>query len=769
MPSAPASPADAPASAAPRSTDPRTVGRVGVPAWVWPVAAAAGVLALVLTAWLTGVSAARALSDPGPITRWGVPLATAVSHTAMALTIGATILAAGILPPHAAGAERRHRSGAQRRADAAAGPLPEHPAFAGVMQVAAWAAGTWTVAALAVGILSYSDLAGIPVTAGQGFTDGLLAYAASISVGRAWFWVTVIAAVVTTLVIAVRSHSGLFWTGILAMLAIVPLALIGHAAGGDDHYGAVNSIGLHLIGVVTWVGGLLALAAISSTLTGPNGAQGHGASTRRQGPAPLLHTVVSRYSLLAGLGLVTVVLSGIVNAALRMEHLSQLASPYGLVVVAKAVAAVVLGAIGLVHRRSIIPRLGADGEAESPAAARRLLWQLIAVEAVIMAAVMGVSAVLARTAPPKPEELAPDATPARILTGYEMPPELTPERWFTLWRFDWLWVAIIAFLAVWYVRSTLQLHRRGDRWPVLRTLSWLTGLAVLLWATSGAPAVYGMVLFSAHMVGHMTLTMIVPLFLVMGAPITLALRALPSRTDGTRGPREWILWIVHSPWGRFITNPIVAGVNFAGSILVFYYTDFFRFALEEHVGHEFMNVHFLLTGFIFALVMVGSDPLPDRPAYPLRLVLLLATMVFHAFIGVAMTSSTGLLQASWFGNLGRDWGPPALEDQRIGGGIMWGIGEFPTVAMAVTVAVLWYRSDTKNAVRLDRKADRDGDAELNAWNAMYANLNHAPAPADGSPSVGAPPVRASAAETPAAESAGAASPADHLQEPQHGR
>ncbi|MWD30578.1 copper resistance protein CopD, partial [Aquicoccus sp. SCR17] len=160
----------------------------------------------------------------------------------------------------------------------------------------------------------------------------------------------------------------------------------------------------------------------------------------------------------------------------------------------------------------------------------------------------------------------------------------------------------------------------------------------------------GRVLFSAHMVGHMTLTMLSPVFLVLGAPITLALRALPSRTDGTRGPREWILWIVHSPWGRFITNPIVAGVNFAGSILVFYYTDFFRFSLETHVGHEFMNVHFLLTGFLFALVMIGSDPLPRRPPYALRLVLLMATMIFHAFIGVAMTSSTGLMQASWFGN-----------------------------------------------------------------------------------------------------------------------
>ena len=97
-------------------------------------------------------------------------------------------------------------------------------------------------------------------------------------------------------------------------------------------------------------------------------------------------------------------------------------------------------------------------------------------------------------------------------------------------------------------------------------------------------------------------------------------------------------------------------------------------------------------------------------------------MVFHAFIGVAMTSSTGLMQADWFGNMGRPWGPDALADQQIGGAVMWGIGEFPTVAMAVTVAVLWALDDRKVAERYDRKAERDGDAELAAWNQMYSNL-----------------------------------------------
>lgn len=688
----------------------------GVPRWAWVLVAVAAVVTLVLAASVTGVTAYRQLSDPGALTRWGLPIAKLVHNLAMPVTLGALIFAVAILPHHVAGVRSRRTKDADRGQ-----PLPEHPAFTLLMRVAAVASAVWTLSALSLVVLTYSDLSGMALDPGHGFTAGLLGYIEQISVGQAWFWVTVIAAVVTTLTIAVRSLTGLAWTAVLGLIGIVPLALIGHSASGDDHTGAVNSIGLHLLGVVVWTGGLLVLALISGRLTGPNGAGSKG-TAQRQGPGPLVHTVLARYSLLAGLGLATVAASGAVNALIRMDQWSQLVSPYGVIVLAKLAGTLVLGAIGLLHRRWIIPRL-ATGTAAPPVDARRLLWQLIAVEAVIMGAVMGLATILGRTAPPVPEELAPDATPARILTGYELPPELTGAQWIAAWRWDWLWVAICLFLALWYVRSAVRLHRRGDTWPVLRTVSWLVGLAVLLWATSGAPAVYGQVLFSAHMVGHMTLTMISPLFLVLGAPITLALRALPARSDGTRGPREWILVIVHSWWGRFITHPVVAGMNFAGSILVFYYTDFFGFALREHVGHEFMNVHFLLTGFLFATVMVGVDPLPRRPMYPLRLVLLLATMAFHAFIGVAMTGSTSLLQASWFGSIGRDWGPSAIADQQIGGAVMWGIGEVPTVIMAVIAAYQWWRSDQKESRRQDRKADLDDDAELKAWNRMYARLD----------------------------------------------
>ncbi len=157
-------------------------------------------------------------------------------------------------------------------------------------------------------------------------------------------------------------------------------------------------------------------------------------------------------------------------------------------------------------------------------------------------------------------------------------------------------------------------------------------------------------------------------------------------------------------------------------MIIFYYTGLFELALTSHVGHVFMVVHFSLAGYLFANVLVGIDPGPRRPAYPIRLVLLFATMAFHAFFGVALAQSTALLAADWFGGLGLPWGVDALADQRQGANLAWALGEIPTLVLAGVVAVQWAREDDRTARRKDRQADRDGDAELAAYNAMLADL-----------------------------------------------
>src|SRR5680860_146379 len=224
------------------------------------------------------------------------------------------------------------------------------------------------------------------------------------------------------------------------------------------------------------------------------------------------------------------------------------------------------------------------------------------------------------------------------------------------------------------------------------------------------------------MLAHMVLAMVTPVLFVLAAPVTLALRALPGRRDGSRGPREWLLWVVDSRLGRLVANPVVAAVGFVSSMIVFYLTPLFDLALSSHAGHLAMVVHFSLVGYLFANALIGIDPGPRRPAYPIRLLLLFATVAFHAFFGVAIAESTVLLAADWYGALGLPWGVDALADQQRGANLAWAIGEAPTLALAAAVAVRWAHEDERTARRRDRASARDGDAELEAYNAMLAGL-----------------------------------------------
>lgn len=696
------------------------------------VALGLAILAASLALVFSGAAAARIAADPGAIVRWGLPLADAVHNMALAAVVGSLVFAVMVLPQRVG---RRHRHRAAIEA--------EHPAFRRTMLLASTSSAVWTLSAVAVLVLTFSDAAGIPVSGGEQYTGQLLYFIGDLEIGQAWLTVVIIAAVVTTLTFGVRSLTGLGITAVLAMIALVPMALVGHSASAEDHEGAVSSLGLHLIGVCLWVGGIITLVVVSKQLRGgqqPVSAAGGAATTGGAGTAggagpagndgshgedtattDITAVVLGRFSTLAGFAFIMVFISGIINAQIRLGDWGALTSEYGQLVLVKTFATLLLGSIGFMHRQWVLPQLTANS-AGRVMSARRAVWQLILGELLIMSATIGVAVGLSRTATPVPEELPPDATPARILTDYPLPPELTPVRWLTEWRFDWIWVAFALTVGIGYLLGRHKVVRRGDSWSWPRTASWIAGLLALTYFTSGPPAVYGRILFSAHMVDHMALTMIVPIFLVLGAPVTLALKALAPRGDGTRGFREWILVIVHSKFSRLVTHPIFVAVNFAGSIIIFYYSPLFGYALQWHVGHELMIVHFLITGYLFALSLVGIDPIPRRPAYPLRLMMLLATMAFHAFFGISLMSSESLLQADWFGNLGRPWGPSALEDQQLGGALTWGIGEIPTIALAIIVAMMWSRTDARETKRKDRAADRNNEAELSAYNDMFAKL-----------------------------------------------
>jgi putative copper resistance protein D len=638
----------------------------------------AALLSLLVALGFGGGADAPPLTDPGAVVRFGLPIAQLLFNLGAAGALGALVLVCFAL-------------------DAA------EPEFDASLDFAAGAAAFWTVAAAATGFLTFLSVYLQPVSFDDTFGQLFGAYLTGTPIGQAALASTLFPAVVTVLCFAVRNRSALFFVTILAAAGLVPMALQGHSAGASGHTQAISSLGLHIVFAAIWLGGLLTLVATRRTL-----------ERGRIGP------VLSRYSSLALMCFVVVAASGTVNAALRIGTLPNLLTPYGILVIVKVLALCALGAFGAIQRRFLIARMQLKENS-----GRGYFWWLIAAELAFMGIASGVAAALARTRTPVPETQI-TTTPAYILTFEPLPPELTPIRFITEWRFDILWVVIVGFAAFFYLAGVWRLHRRGDRWPVLRTVSFLAGLAALFYITNGGVNAYEQYLFSVHMLAHMTLGMIIPVLLVPGAPVTLALRAIRKRTDGSRGPREWILLAVHSRLARIFANPVVAGVFFAGSLWVFYYSPLFRYAMVDHIGHTLMIVHFLVSGYLFVQTLIGSDPLPYRTPYPLRLIVLLGTMAFHAFFGLTLMTGTGLLLADWFGAMGRPWGPDAITDQRIGGGIAWSIGEIPTVVLAISVVILWARSDAVLARRLDRKADRDGDADLEEYNEMLAKLQERP-------------------------------------------
>ncbi|PFG37043.1 putative copper resistance protein D [Flavimobilis soli] len=639
-------------------------------------AVATGLLLVLLAGTTTQIFAPAVIADPGALVRWTLPLVSVAGELATAITIGALVAVVFL--------------------------LGDNPDRSRALLVAATGASLWTLTAVADTLLTFTDVLGGQPSDGA-YGAQLASFLTDVPLGRILLAITIIAAAVALLAILVRTPTGAAWTLALAASALALRSLTGHSAGASGHNIAVSAMFLHLVGAATWVGVLLALAALRTA----GGLRG-----------PAMADAVARFSPVAAWCLAIVGYSGIASATVRLDGPSDLTTGYGRLVIAKVVLIAAIGVLGLMHRRALVARSAGGRLAHEG----RTFWRLVTVELVLMGAVVGVASALGASSPPVPDEAGVGLTPAEIVTGEPLPPEQTAATWFTQWRWDVLMTLLIAAAIVVYIRWVLRLRRRGDHWSWGRTAAWCTGMLVMLWVTSGGAAVYGHVLFSAHMVQHMVMAMVVPLFLTMSAPVTLALRALPKRHDGSRGPREWLLVLVQSRWGSFFASPLVAATNFAGSMILFYFTDLFEWSLTTHVGHIAMIVHFTLAGYLFANALIGIDPGPKRPGYPMRLLLLFATMAFHAFFGVTLVTSEVLLVPEWFGLLGRTWGKSAIADQQVGGSVAWGIGEIPTMVLAVVVAVRWAKDDERAARRRDRRVAARGDAELDDYNEMLAKL-----------------------------------------------
>lgn len=645
--------------------------------------AAAGLLALVLMLWLGGggyVPEPAGLPDPGRLTSWALPLATG-----LALVLGVLVTGALLVPLLTVTAESgQDLRGRGLRAVRAVRPL----------------ALGWALAALAALVLTWSDQFAVPLSRFD--LRDVYGFARQVDQGQALLVQAALA-----LVVAVSSRwvlrmreSGWLLAGALA--AAVPPALTGHAAAAGSHDTAVISLIVHVLAVSVWVGGVVAL-------------------WWHLGDLPRTRSMAARrFSSVAIWCFGVVAVSGVINALVRLGGPGPLlTSDYGRGVLVKVV---LLGGIGLlaVRVRGAHLRSTAVGATEDARGLRPLLV-LTAGELALMSAAIGLGVALSRTPPPQGEVYT---GVAESLLGGPVPPAPTAMRLLTSFTASGVGLLVVLLGTTAYLVGVVSLRRRGVRWSPLRTIAWLTGMLAVAYATVGGLGVYSHVMFSAHMASHMVLSMMAPILLVLGSPVTLALRALPGTDeDGGRGPRQWLAGVLRSRYVRVITHPIVAAGIFVVSLYGIYFSGLFEHLMESHLGHGFMELHFLLAGCLYYEVLVGDSPIPHRLSHLARLGLGLVVMPFHAFFAIAVMGSSTLIGGRYYELLDRGYATNLLDDQNLGGSLTWALGEVPMVLVLFVLLAQWYRTDTREARRRDRQADRDDEAELTAYNEMLARIS----------------------------------------------
>ena len=605
-----------------------------------------GFVSLLVALVIGGGADAALIADPGAVVRFGLPIARLVVDLSAAVTIGGLALAT---------------VGLSRTA----------PEWNRALDVTAAAAGVWTVAAAVTTFFTFLSVAGSKVSIDEQFGQSMGVFLTGTDLGLAWLVTVLVAAAVTVLCFAVRSRGMVALTTGVAMIGLIPLAQQGHAAGTASHDAAVTALGLHLVGAALWVGGLATLVVLRPVLGGDR-----------------LAAVVGRYSSIALGCFVLVAVSGVASAQIRVGAFANLAAPYGVLVLVKTAAIVAIGVLGAVQRRRAIVALTASPRG------RRPFWTLVLVELAVMGVASGFAAALGRTETPTDQVALSKTTspsPAELLTDDALPAHPGAWGWLTAWNIDLFWLLAAVLVAAAYTAGVVRLRRRGEPWPVHRSVAAAIAVLCLVVATSGSLHTYDRFLVSADVGAHVLLGLVVPALLWAAAPVALVRAAVHPRLDGSTGVREWTDVLVDNAAVRYLAQPFPAFVFLAAVWWGFFATQALRWSVSDPTGRTVSDAVFLLVGLLALPTLLTPVPAGAlRPTWPAAVVRIAGAVVVAAgtvSLGIAMRGPLGLLQASWFGAMGRTWGPDPLTDQARAGVVLVVVGVLLVVVVAVVAVV----------------------------------------------------------------------------------
>ena len=547
----------------------------------------------------------------------------------------------------------------------------------------------WIITILIFILIQIAYLLEQPISASFDLTV-IRSYLTQTSVGKSYL--VQLLGVLIVLLIPLKKVLSTYISLIIALIAITAPIFQSHGTSSSHHGLAIGALVIHVIALSFWVGGLFGLTQLSKA-------------------QKLI--ALPRFSELALWSAITVVITGAATAWTRLDSISSWQSKYGAITILKIFLTLTLIGFGALHRRWII-------KSDFPS-----IFRLISGEIVIMFVTVFVGSWLSTVAPPTREV---KSSQALLITGIQMPPAPTFSNILLAYDADGLMLGLLIIAVALYIKGVVILRKRGDTWPVGRTIAFALGISMVDFATSGGLGVYSHFAFSNHMMAHMFLGMIAPIGIVLGAPITLALRTLPqARNKDERGVRGSFIALLHSKPALVMTNPVVALAIFDGSLFTLYFTPLFGNLMQGHSGHFFMSTHFLLAGILFFQTIIGVDPAPRKVPHLVKIIIIFAAMSIHAFFSIAIMSATTLIDNGYFVLLERPWATDLLADQKLGGAIGWAMGEIPILLALIATFLQWLREDKKEAGRIDRAADRAAatgeDDDLAQYNRYLAQLN----------------------------------------------
>ena len=548
---------------------------------------------------------------------------------------------------------------------------------------------SWLVVTFIYILIQISYLLEQPLSASFDLTV-IRSYLTQTSIGKSYLVQMTLIAIL--LLIPLKKVISSYAALLVSLIAITAPVFQSHGSTSGYHALAIGALIVHVIALSFWVGGLFGLTQLSKA-------------------NKLI--ALPRFSEIALWSAIAVVLTGAATAWTRLDSISAWQSKYGAVTLLKIFLAITLVGFGALHRRWIL-------KSDYPS-----VFRLVTAEIFIMISTIFVGSWLSTINPPSREIVS---SPGLLVTGIEVPEPPTFSSVLLAYDADGLMLGLLIFAVAIYIKGVIILSRRGDKWPVGRTIAFALGISAIDFATSGGLGVYSRFAFSNHMLSHMVLGMIAPIGIVLGAPVTLALRTLPiGRNEQERGIRGNFIALLHSKLSKIYTHPVVALAIFNGSLFALYFTPLFGNLMQGHSGHFFMSMHFLLSGILFFQVLIGVDPMPRKVPHIVKVIIIFAAMSIHAFFSISIMSASTLLDNGYFELLERPWATDLLADQRLGGAIGWATGEIPILLALLATFIQWIKQDKKDAARIDRAADRAAAMgekdDLALYNQYLAELN----------------------------------------------